>query len=349
MANFIQIHALTAYPPSNVNRDDLGRPKTAKVGGYDRLRISSQCLKRSWRTSECFQSGLAGHIGKRTKRIGKEYVFDPLVKKGISEAKAKEWSQKIASVFGDVKDEEGGIVSVTSQLVHVSPEEIRSVEALVERLAVEKREPKEEELLLLREDARAVDIALFGRMLASKPLFNVEAAVQVAHAITVHGAQIEDDYFTAVDDLNKGEEDRGSGHIGELGFGSGVYYLYVCINKTELLDNLGGNEELAAKAIRALGEAILSVTPSGKRNSFGSYARAHFALAEKGTQQPRTLAAAFFKPVKGEDIIGEAKASLVKEVGKFDKVYGPCADSRNSLDVTQGEGSLQDLLSFMAK
>ena len=96
----------------------------------------------------------------------------------------------------------------------------------------------------MKSDQTAVDIALFGRMLASSPAFNVEAACQVAHAISVHSVVVEDDYFTAVDDLNDGKIDSGSSHIGESGFAAALFYSYICINKSQLIENLDGNEEI---------------------------------------------------------------------------------------------------------
>ena len=226
MSEFIQIHMLTCYAPSNLNRDDLGRPKTAKMGGVDRLRISSQSLKRAWRTSDLFQESMAGHIGTRTKRLGVE-VHGRLIGQGTKEKDAINWTKAIAGQFGKLKKKDKN--NPTSeleieQLVHVSPEEYELTMKLAETLADENREPKEEELALLRNKSQAVDISLFGRMLASSPKYNVEAAAQVAHALTVNRVVVEDDYFTAVDDLNTGEGDAGSAHIGEASFGSGVFY-----------------------------------------------------------------------------------------------------------------------------
>ena len=229
MSEFIQIHILTCYAPSNLNRDDLGRPKTAKMGGVDRLRISSQSLKRAWRTSDLFQESMSGHIGTRTKRLGVE-IYKRLIEQRTEEKNAIKWSKAIAGQFGKLKKKDKN--NPTSeleieQLVHVSPEEHEITMTLTDTLAKENREPEEEELALLRDKSQAVDIALFGRMLASSPAYNVEAAAQVAHALTVNRVVIEDDYFTAVDDLNTGEEDAGSAHIGEANFGSGVFYSYI--------------------------------------------------------------------------------------------------------------------------
>jgi CRISPR system Cascade subunit CasC len=343
MSEYIQLHILTSYPPSNLNRDDLGRPKTAKMGGFERLRVSSQSLKRHWRVSDLFEQALAGHIGIRTKRLGVE-VEKILLEKGIKEKDAKAWTILIAKQFGKEKKDSVEI----EQLAHISPAEKEAVIALAHKLAEENRAPEAEELKLLRTDATAVDIAMFGRMLASSPEFNIEAACQVAHAISVHSIIVEDDYFTAVDDLNE-KENSGSSHIGESGFAAALYYSYICINKTLLVDNLDGDEALAAKSIQALTEAATKVAPTGKQNSYASRAYASYVMAEKGEQQPRSLSVAFLKPVTGSDQAEEAITALEKQIKNFDDVYGLCADSRCSINVVAGEGSFAELSKFVGE
>jgi CRISPR system Cascade subunit CasC len=208
---------------------------------------------------------------------------------------------------------------------------------------------------LLRKAHQAVDIAMFGRMLAAKPAFNDEAAVQVAHAITVHEVAPEDDYFTAVDDLNLStltgtpDADKGAGHIGENEFGAGLFYLYVCIDREELKRNLKGDEALTQKALRALTEAAIKVTPGGKRNSYAHHTYAHHVLAERGSQQPRSLAVAFLKPVEGKgNWLETARKALEDTRSNMDNVYGDCADGHRTLDAVNGQGSLKDLLDFVA-
>ncbi|WP_369600855.1 type I-E CRISPR-associated protein Cas7/Cse4/CasC [Hahella sp. SMD15-11] len=352
MTQFIQLHILTAYPPANLNRDDLGRPKTAKMGGVDRLRVSSQSLKRNWRVSDLFQEAMGRHIGTRTKRLGTQ-IYERMVSRGVNEKKALEWAKAIAGEFGALKKDKKNPLNELEieQLVHLAPEEVEAVDQLVEKLIDEDRAPEKEELDLLRSQSRAVDIALFGRMLASKPSFNVEAACQVAHAISVHPVTIEDDYFTAVDDLNDHSEDAGAAHIGEAGFAAGLFYSYVCINRDQLIENLDGDVVLADKAIRALTEAAVKVSPSGKQNSFASRAYASFVLAEKGEQQPRSLSVAYLKPIDqrvSDDFARDAITALKKQAENFDKVYGPCADDRYELNVVDAEGTLPDLLNFVA-
>jgi CRISPR system Cascade subunit CasC len=344
MSRFLQLHFLTAYAPSNLNRDDLGRPKTALFGGTQRLRVSSQSLKRAWRTSESFGADLKGHIGTRTKDFG-NVVHEELVK-GLEAKKADAIAKQIAGVFGALKSKgDEDALRQTETLVHVTLEELAALKSLAAALAKDKRAPKDEELAgLVATASGAVDIALFGRMLAAKPGCNVEAAAQVAHALSVHKVVIEDDYFTAVDDLNT-KEDSGAGHVGTQEFASAVLYQYVCVDLAQLAENLGGDDALRKKTIQALTKACLTVAPSGKQNSFGSRALASFALAEKGDFQPRSLAVAYLEPIKGDQILSEAINRLKATRDNFDKVYGATTRSCD-FDATKGEGSLDALANF---
>lgn len=245
MNRFIQLHFLTVYPPSNPNRDDTGRPKSARYGETDRLRISSQSIKRAVRMSDLMQVRMKGKLGDRTCRIGQKIKEILMQEEGFEDAEAEEWAKLLAGVFG-TPDPNNRMR--TKQLTFVSPEEIkRAVEfAKDHKDSSDKEEWQEEEngrgrkklkkfledneRPILDDADKAVDIAMFGRMLADDPSYNREAAVQISHALTTHRAMIEDDYYTAVDDLKKSEEDLGAGFVGEAGFGSGVYYLYVAID-----------------------------------------------------------------------------------------------------------------------
>jgi len=391
MSEFIQLHMLVSYPPSNLNRDDLGRPKTAVMGGTQRLRISSQSLKRAWRTSEVFQKTLEGHIGFRTKEMGAK-VRDSLTSgipigeilagkpampspSGIPEKEAAAWALKIAGVFVDktgkkddqklgVEPEEGGKSKGTKkekssnidtktlkgeQLVFYSNNEIAAIQDLIATLLKEKREPKAAELSkLLQETLTSVDVAMFGRMLANATKNNIEAAVQVSHAVTVHEIAVEDDYFTAVDDLNRGLEDAGAAHVGETEFSSGLFYTYVCIDASLLKKNLGGDIVLAKNAIRSLVEAAAKVAPSGKQNSFASRAYASYLLAEKGAQQPRSLSVAYLAAQRDRDPLAGAIRNLTETRKNMDKVYGNCCDASCEMNAVTGTGSLGEVLDFVA-
>lgn len=295
--------------------------------------------------SELFQQQLAGTIGTRTKLLAKEVVFKTLLDSGIDEGSAADWSKQIAAIYGKLKTEKDKPFEI-EQLVHIAPDELVTLTNLVKVIAKENRAPTSEELDALLHEQTAVDIAMFGRMLASKQGHNCEAAVQVAHAIGVHASAIEEDYFTAVDDLNR--TDSSAAHVDQAGFAAAVFYQYICIDRDLLKRNLGDDEALTQKALRALVEAAVKVGPSGKQNSFASRAYAHYVMAEKGSQQPRSLSLAFVKPVSSGDYGSEAIEILERVRDNMDKVYGACADERKQLNALVGEGSMLEILDFVA-
>ncbi|WP_438864531.1 type I-E CRISPR-associated protein Cas7/Cse4/CasC [Neptunicella sp.] len=345
MSQFIQLHLLTSYAPSNLNRDDLGRPKTAKMGGFDRLRVSSQSLKRNWRVSDLFEQAMSGHTGIRTRELGTE-AFNKMVDSGIKEKEAKVWASKVANVFR--KDQKKDIPEMDA-LAFISYDEYQAILKIIDGICESKMEPSDDVFQVLAEKTSSVDVAMFGRMLTGKNTDkSIEAACQVAHALSVHSVVVEDDYFTAVDDLNDGKEDSGSAHIGESGFAAALFYSYICINKTLLIENLDGNEALANKAIQALTEAAVKVSPKGKQNSFASRAYASYVLAEKGEQQPRSLSVAFLKPVNSGDQAADAVKALTEQVENMDKVYGACAEQRYHINALTGEGTFAELSDFVS-
>lgn len=410
MSEFIQLHMLVSYPPSNLNRDDMGQPKTAYMGGKERLRISSQSLKRAWRTSDLFFGG----NGIRTRELGSKIeesltsgkdLYDLLFDSKNAETKyspiieddAKIWSLVIMNALGKVDAKEKGSDNSgledddfsddedentdakgkkagksgqknlrLKQLIHLSRDEVRNIADLLKEISkYENKENPEESLndiylfkeqtkggikkkkgdksiseknvnkqlhgKILRTKDSAIDIAMFGRMLTSAPEFNREAAVQVSHSISVDAAVIEEDYFTAVDDLNTGNQ--GSGHINEASFASGIFYTYICINRSLLKDNLSDYPELVGKSLNALVETATKVSPSGKQNSFASREFALYVIAEKGTQQPRSLSVAFLKPVSGNDRLTEAVKKLEDVYVKMEDAYGKCSDETIRFDV----------------
>lgn len=350
MNRFLQLHLLTTYPPSNPNRDDLGRPKTARFGNAERMRISSQALKRAIRISDAFTKTpeLTGALGERTLRLGEE-IINHLTAKGTAPEKASEIAKNIAVVFGKIDDKKPELARI-KQLAFVSPKEKQLAFELADKALDGEEMPKDKELtkLILQNADGAIDIAMFGRMLADSPAYNREAAVQIAHAITTNKITIENDFYTAVDDLKKTAEDAGAGFIGELGFSSGVFYIYCCINKELLIENLDGDKALAAASIKALIESLTTSSPDGKKNSFAHGSRAEFVLAEQGNQQTRTLAGAFLKPVDEQDLMQQSIKCLTEYRSAMDTAYGKCAEATNTMHLGQS-GSLEELKSFSVK
>ena len=347
MSRFLQLHLLTFFPPANLNRDDTGRPKTAVVGGAPRLRLSSQALKRAWRTSDVFTRALDGHMGSRTQRLGED-VQSHLLARQVGPERARKVAREVAAVFGKLKDEKDPNPTRIEQLAFIAPEERAAALALAERAAASGETIVAKDAGLLRTADTAADIALFGRMLADDPGYNREAAAQVAHAITTHRVTVEDDYYTAVDDLKQRSEDAGAGFLGEAAFGSGVFYLYLCVDRALLLRNLGGDEgaaELAAVALGALTEAAATTAPSGKQNSYAAHGRAQYVLAERGDAQPRTLAGAFSRPVTGGDLVEDSIRALCSFRKALDEAYGPASTESEVMHVGTC-GSLAEIVAF---
>lgn len=352
MTTFLQLHLLTSYAAANLNRDDTGRPKTVVFGGAQRLRVSSQSLKRAWRTSDVFATRLAGQLGSRTQRVG-EQVLQRMLDGGMKEAAAVKAAREIAEVFGKLEAETEDKRAFIRQLAFISPKELERVNAIADRIISGEQVKIVKDELLLDAD-HAVDIAMFGRMLADTPQFNREAAVQVGHAMTTHSVAVEDDYFVAVDDLKSRHsgDDLGTAHIGVQEFGAGLFYMYACVDVDLLKQNLAGDAAVTRAALAALVEASALVSPSGKQASFASRARASFVLLERGSQQPRQLAAAFLRSVRDDEANGDLLAASVARLdglrASLDAVYGASADATSRLLAMpdRAEGSLAKLIEF---
>lgn len=353
MTTFLQMHLLTAYPAANLNRDDTGRPKTVVFGGTERLRISSQSLKRAWRTSPVFAERLKARVGTRTQRLGGQIV-QRLLANGIANEEAQSIAKKVASAFGKLEDRTDRDETLIKQLAFISPEEFSRAFAVADRLAAGEKLEVTADLVLQRTDG-AADIAMFGRMLADAPGYNREAAVQVAHAFTTHRVAVEDDYYVAVDDLKQAtqDEDAGTSFIGVQEYGSGVFYLYACVDVDLLVANLGGDRALASDALAALVECAATVAPTGKQASFASRARASYCLIERGSQQPRTLAASFLRSAAPDgrrdfDVLEDSFTRLDNQRAGMDQVYGSTSDAVAEFRISsqRTEGTLADVVAF---
>jgi CRISPR system Cascade subunit CasC len=269
MTTFVEVHALRAFPPSNLNRDDLGTPKTAVFGGSRRLRVSSQCLKRTWRTSDQFRGAFAKEqLGLRTDRLPEETlraIGDDLegeARSGLLALLTSLGKKSTKAPSEDDEEEEGeagaeeaelsDTKARTPHLLFLSRQELEAVskfakekkEALakvfkkkrVDGEAVKKLRVELQEYLEAHTSSNAVDIGLFGRFVTSGEIDTVEGALQVAHGLGTQAVEVEYDYFTAVDDLG---DEPGAGHLGESEYASSVLYLYACCDLEQLEKNLG--------------------------------------------------------------------------------------------------------------
>lgn len=318
---YVDVHVLQTVPPSCVNRDDSGSPKTAVYGGTNRSRVSSQAWKRSMRFMfrDLFVSEKIGFRTRKVRELLMKKIGELAPEKGEQEiTKITETALEASKIksSGDKKD----VLFFISSL---------QIEALA-KLALEydaddmKKAEKEKKYKNMWQkalnDNPSVDMLLFGRMAASDPDLNCDAAAQVAHCISTHEVTNEYDYFTAVDDYG---EDSGAGHIGTVEFNSATLYRYATVNVAELLQNL--DREEAADVVRGFVEAFVRAMPDGKQNSFANRTLPFYTYVTVREDQPINMAGAFERAVpksKG----GYENGSIAAFESYIGKLYGNYAD-----------------------
>jgi len=340
----IEIHVLQNVAPANLNRDDTNSPKDAIFGGYRRARLSSQSQKRAVRLK--FEELLPEEDrALRTKRL-LEQLTEILAQKGKDPATAEAVARTALEGLGLAFDEKG----LSQYLLFLGNREIeRLAETILEHWDPLKEAAGEEvegsgkerkkkakakvpdvvkkALGAVLDGGRAVDLALFGRMLADRPEWNVDAAAQVAHAISTHKVDRELDFYTAVDDLNPKEE-TGAGMMGDVEFYSATLYRYAQVDVDKLLENLQGDKDLVLCGLEAFLRAYPRTLPSGKQNTFAAHNEPDFIAVVVKDGAPRNLANAFLKPVRvsrhrpDDDLMKNSVESLARYWKKLDNAYG---------------------------
>ncbi|MEY8380972.1 type I-E CRISPR-associated protein Cas7/Cse4/CasC [Ileibacterium valens] len=302
---YVDIHALQIVPPSCINRDDTGAPKTCIYGGTMRSRVSSQSWKRSIR--EEFKELYPDETGIRTKKIVGMVKDEILLQDpAFTEEKAAKAAQTALTNAGlKIKDAEKG----TDALMFMSKKQASALAELVVKGEKDKKEYKK-----ALAGNPSIDMALFGRMVASDPSLNYDAACQVSHAISTHETPTEFDYFTAVDDLS--EDTSGAGHIGITEFNSSTLYRYATINVMELYRSLGMK---APEAVGAFVKAFIKSMPSGKINSFANGTLPSSVYITVRDDQPVTLVGAFEKaiPASSEGYLERSEDRLIQHANKL--------------------------------
>lgn len=290
MSIYIDFHVLQTVPPSCVNRDDTGSPKTAVYGGAVRARVSSQAWKHAMRKD--FKTLFAAEdLASRTKAVIDMIVaemrkIDDTLDDDTYLKKAKAaWE---TAGLGLDKDDKA------DALFFISNGQAKALANCALTLDFKSKDAKKQCENALR-DNPSVEIALFGRMAAKNPLLNCDAAAQVAHAISTHAVHNEYDYFTACDDL-QAEDNAGAGHLGTVEFNSSTLYRYANVNATELAKNIGA--EKVATAIAKFGQAFIQSMPTGKENSFANRTLPDAVYVTLRSDQPINLCGAFEKTVK---------------------------------------------------
>ncbi len=301
--SLIEIHMIQNHCPANLNRDDLGAPKTCYFGGVLRSRLSSQCIKRSIRMSEDFRDLLGGI---RTRRLAE------LIQESVKGKEVKKKAQEVLTKLGIKSGRDAG----TDMLVYTTKEAVAQMASLLHDDSLDINELKDSFAGIISSMVQVPDMALCGRMLETGEIKNttVEAALQTAHAISTHEARPEIDYYVAVDDVPG--DDAGAGFLDEALYASSCFYKYFCIDCAQLLNNLGGREDLAAKTIGAFILSAARSNPSGKQNSYAAHNYPDGILIEI-KQRPFNYANAFIKPVeytKGADIVSASIGQLAEYI-----------------------------------
>ncbi|MBB1385289.1 type I-E CRISPR-associated protein Cas7/Cse4/CasC [Pseudoalteromonas sp. SG45-5] len=306
MTTFINIHALISHPSSMMNRDDSGLQKTAVFGGTTRSRISSQCLKRAIRQSDLYKKDVE-ELSIRTNR------FDDLLKlciEKLPEFDAKTIESVLENMGSKIKTETDK--DTKDKRRYFDAVQPYSLGAIREAINIVQAGTDLKELKKIVQ-LPTIDVALSGRMDASCPERNVEAAMSVAHSLTTHSADIEVDWFTACDDL----AEQGSGHIGTNEFSSGVFYRYASINVDLLAQNIKKSIEETAFIITTIVNCFAQVSPSAKQKTFAAHNKADFVLCTS-SNQPLSLANAFRKPIPNTGEVMEA--SIQSLVSHYEKL-----------------------------
>lgn len=378
LPRFLQIHTLHNYPAALLNRDDAGLAKRLPYGDKVRTRISSQCLKRHWRVADDVYalSRLDVPMAVRSRETPR-LIRDKLVAAGVTEPLAQLAVEglRAAGLVDKAKDLKGEDALETGQAVLLG---VAEIDYLVKRCAALAAEHSEEKALkaaiasFLKEEKKNIEAlrlgsglesALFGRMVTSDVLASRDAAVYVAHAFTVHEAQVENDYFTVVDDLLREAGEAGSAGIFDTELASGLYYGYVVVDVPQLVANLEGiaiadwanatpqQRALAGRVVQHLLHLVATVSPGAKRGSTAPFEWAKFMLVEAGDWQPRSLAGAFQNalPSSQPSLRMAAVQRLSDEIAQMDAAYGaPLSRRYLAVDDVQVPGAERLSLSALA-
>jgi CRISPR system CASCADE complex protein casC len=340
MALTIDIHALQTLPPSLINRDDTGAPKSAVYGGVPRQRVSSQAWKRAIR--KYFESEIdAESVGDRSKRLPEKIARKVQEHEGWDAERAQKEVAELFKAAGiktevdakrikSLKDSEetteeelaAAQYPQTKYLLFLSPHQIeRAAEAIV---SADGEKIKKKDALEILDTQHSVDMALFGRMVADDAAYNVDAAVQVAHALGIHASAPEFDYFTAVDDLAEEGEETGAGMIGTVQMMSSTLYRYATVNLDGLTQNLDSAENAKQAAVNFV-DAFIKSMPTGKINTFANQTMPELIYIAVRDTRPVSLVTAFEEPVEptaDQSLRVAGAEALAKEETEFEENYG---------------------------
>lgn len=334
----IEFHILQSFPVSCLNRDDVGAPKTAVIGGVERLRVSSQCWKRAVRLALHEQGS---KLGVRTKKV-KENLLAVLLAKGSEGETVEKAADALAKSLSD------------DSLLFMTDKEYEAFAEYAIEKNFEVSEIKSAEIAKILKKAKiaslnGLDIALFGRMVAKAPVMNVEAAAAFSHAISTHAASPELDFFTAMDDMGgKDDDSTGAGHMGTAEYGAATYYRYISLNLNKLVETLGIEEEPESvkTAIGEFVKALYTAVPAARQSTMS--AACPWAYAKVLVRNGQRMQCAFEKPVRSKGQGGCLEPSieaLKTELACQEKLSGSLYGKVASFEFGDAEGmSIDDLI-----
>lgn len=321
---YVEFHILQTVPPANLNRDDQGNPKEAFFGGVRRSRVSSQAWKRATRIK--FDRHLPEtDQSTRTKRIAKR-LAERL--KGRTGLEAEQAQRLAGALLGPLGIKAGRKAGDTAYLLYYGGGQLDRIVDLIADRATDLATASDDDLTAAVKGLKIVEalktshpmgVALFGRMVADIPSLNVDAAAQVAHALSTHRVELESDFYTAVDDANE-SDDTGAGMIGNIGFNSATLYRYATVGVHQLIENIGSQDD-ALDAVHRFGRAFALSMPTGHITSFAHRTRPSLVAVVVRDDQPVNLVSAFERPVPATDPSGAARGVAAESAGRLAREY----------------------------
>jgi CRISPR system Cascade subunit CasC len=385
---FVELHIIQNFPPSNLNRDDIGQPKTTDFGGVRRARISSQCQKRAIRLHPAFKEATQVELSVRTRLMVKGLTDRLSAQPGVTPEQAHAVAARVAEAYAKKKPdadqtptliflseaEFNGLAARARQEWPAALEAVTTIDEAERAAKQEGLSDKEKKALQktvkeagsmfdnlvedlvkqTKERTGAPDIALYGRMLADRPETNIDAACQVAHAISTHGiGKLEIDYYTAMDDIRQAMKDPGAGFLDVAYFTSACFYRYMRVDCAQLQKTLG-DADLMRRTVKGFMQAAEAAVPTGKINSHAQYMRPSFMLAvlRAGGSDGWNLANAFEKPVRANSEQGIIEQSVKRLADRFDHLlefYGDDTIMVASVALPDGAVTNQELGAYFGQ
>ena len=347
---FLDIHAIQTLPPSNVNRDDAGSPKTAQYGGVTRARVSSQAWKKAMR--DYFKEHGVQNVGVRTLEVG-ELVKSKLLEldKTLGEDEALEIAIDVLNKAGFGVDKKKGASKALVFMISKQAENLAKIGLGKENCD----KVKDEDLIKMVNKEPSVDLALFGRMVASKTELNIEASCQVAHSISTHAVDDDFDFYVAIDDFNV--EKQGAGMLGVVEFNSSTVYRYTDLNLHQFHSQISEKEEFI-ESIKLFIDAFIKSMPTGKINSFANQTIPQAVIINLREDRPLNLVSAFEEPIKSSN--GYVKPSIEKLFEEHEKYsvvlekplftnYLLLSENKDIAEIGKKEESVKSLIEDVAK